>query len=68
MIELTIPYGYTRPIKYRSYVIHLADDNPTPFNYAFYHEDYDGEGDERNGVAITITDAKTQIDALEDGE
>ena len=68
MIELTIPFGYTRKIKYRSYVIHLADDNPTPFAYAYYHEDYDGEGDERHGVAVTLADARLEIDILEGDE
>jgi len=55
-------------IKYRSYVIHLADDNPTPFNYVYSHEDYDGEGDARHGVAVTLADARLEIDILEGDE
>ena len=55
-------------IKYRDYLIHLADDNPTRFNYAYYHEDYDGDGDTRHGVAVTLEDAKLEIDILEGDE
>lgn len=56
-----------KPTKYRDYLIYLADDNPTRFNYTYCHEDYDGEGDPRHGVAVTMDDAKVEIDlAYED--
>jgi hypothetical protein len=56
-----------KPIKDRDYLIALADDNPTPFRYVYVHQDYDGEGDTRHGVAVTIEDAKLEIDIAIEG-
>ena len=54
--------------KYRGYVITR---NPPPiptrkFDWEYCHEDYDGPGDNRCGVAASEEAAKAEIDELED--
>lgn len=57
-----------RRIVYRGYVI-TYDPPPIPdrrWDWQFQHEQFCGEGDERNGQAASLTDAMCEIDMIED--
>lgn len=59
--------SWSNPIwhgKWRIYVGDCPFDHPE-FNYAYVHDDYDGEGDSRHGYARTVDAAKVEIDEKE---
>lgn len=57
--------SWSNPIWHGKWRIYSADCGPTPFNYAYVHDDCDGEGDPRQGHTRTIDEAKTEIDDRE---
>lgn len=61
--------SYDNPLWYRKYRIYIDSDSPEHFNYTFVHDSYDGAEDahdNRYGHAVSVDDAKAQIDEKED--
>jgi hypothetical protein len=58
--------SFSNPITYRGWRIYAHDCGPTPFHYAFGHDDYEpGTADDRYGHSRTVEEAKREIDAYE---
>lgn len=60
--------SHDNPIWHGKWRIYVSD-NPlgmAQFNYAYVHDDYDGDEDSRAGHARTVDEAKAEIDDREE--